>query len=55
MNNNAGDGCNNCLIETGWTCTHTNFRNSVCSPICGDGRKLGNEQCDDGNLSNFDG
>src|SRR5207247_5442142 len=32
-------------IETGWTCSGSP---SVCTPICGDGRVVGSEQCDDG-------
>lgn len=40
------DGCNlQCKIEPGWTCTGT-----TCVEICGDGLRVGDEVCDDGNL-----
>lgn len=28
---------------------------SVCTPICGDGYRIGTEECDDNNLSTGDG
>lgn len=35
------DGCSkNCLIEDGWECT---YDTSKCTPICGDGKLIGNE------------
>lgn len=50
----AGDGCEFCIVEDGWDCS-----SGTCDGICGDGRRLGqeNEQggCDDGNLFNDDG
>eukprot|EP01124_Arcella_intermedia_P030504 TRINITY_DN6696_c0_g1_i7.p1 TRINITY_DN6696_c0_g1~~TRINITY_DN6696_c0_g1_i7.p1 ORF type:complete len:923 (-),score=213.89 TRINITY_DN6696_c0_g1_i7:14-2782(-) len=41
-NNATGDGCFNCLVESGWDCASKYF----CQPICGNGRRDGNEQCD---------
>jgi cysteine-rich repeat protein len=44
-----GDGCSStCALEPGWTCTSTPCGLSTCSPVCGDGRVVGNEQCDAG-------
>eukprot|EP00347_Sterkiella_histriomuscorum_P016413 403353278 len=48
-----GNGCDaQCNIETGYTCTGAP---SVCSPTCGDSRRVGTEGCDDGNTVNNDG
>jgi len=42
------DGCSSsCSVETGYTCSNTNMP-SDCSPICGDGRLISPEVCDDG-------
>ena len=41
------DGCDfNCTIEDGYNCIGNNP--SVCSPICGDGKVILPESCDDG-------
>jgi len=46
----SGDGCSStCTIETGYTCTGAP---SVCTAICGDGKVLGTEVCDNGNGNN---
>jgi len=55
-NGGPGDGCSDtCEIEDKWDCDNVgNFLNiisSTCTPICGDGFKVGNEACDDGNIS----
>jgi cysteine-rich repeat protein len=51
LNNN--DGCTvYCAIEIGYIC---NGEPSVCTTICGDDLKKGDEECDDGNLVNGDG
>jgi cysteine-rich repeat protein len=43
-NATSGDGCaDHCQVESGWTCAGTP---SACTPICGDGRALGTEECD---------
>ena len=43
-------------MEIGWGCGTGSFsRFDWCFPICGDGRRLGFELCDDGNLYNGDG
>lgn len=31
------------------------FANGICTPVCGDGLKRGGEDCDDGNVINYDG
>ena len=42
--------------KTGWSCTAgSNTVGSFCTPICGDGLLLGNEECDDLNLDGSDG
>ena len=53
----AGDGCNAaCTIETYWTCSGgTASSKDTCAAICGDGRRLGTEGCDDGNTNDYDG
>ena len=60
----SGDGCSaDCLSEVGWHCSDPEryyqvlpvCDASACSPICGDGRRLGSEECDDGNVGNMDG
>ena len=48
-NSNPGDGCSStCTIETGYSCSGNP---SVCTPICGDGRIISPETCDDGPAS----
>lgn len=48
-NTNNLDGCNAaCKKEAGWNC---NTVGSPCTSICGDGRKVGSEACDDGNTT----
>jgi fibro-slime domain-containing protein len=49
----AGDGCDaNCQLEPGWICP----QGGACRhTTCGDQKKEGSEQCDDGNLHPFDG
>jgi len=50
------DGCSTtCVIEPGWNC-NTLYDNpnapldkTVCVPICGDGKNVFGEICDDGN------
>ena len=66
-NTNNGDGCSeSCQIETGWDCSHVPVppamcgkHPDVCSPICGDGLRLGLELdpggCDDGSTNVGDG
>ncbi|CAD7966757.1 unnamed protein product, partial [Amoebophrya sp. A120] len=57
------DGCSkDCIIEPGYACTATStslvsgtYNPSICSGICGDGRVVANETCDDANELNFDG
>lgn len=59
-------GCSsNCMsvvggnILGGWNCTNkTNpdnpsFQITVCEEICGDGKRVGNETCDDGTVNNW--
>jgi cysteine-rich repeat protein len=48
----AGDGCSaTCTVQAGYACTGSP---SVCATVCGDGLRLGTEQCDDGNTANGD-
>ena len=43
------DGCSSsCVVEAGWNCTSTPCGPTTCSPICADGKRVGNEQCDTG-------
>jgi cysteine-rich repeat protein len=47
-----------CKNETGFNCTTVLGRSpnaTICIPECGDGRKIGTEQWDDGNLNDGDG
>jgi len=45
----GGDGCSAaCGLEEGWTCEGPGT--SVCSPVCGDGLVLGDEECDGAEL-----
>lgn len=47
--NAALDGCDDrCRIEDGWSCTSVSP--AVCTPICGDGQILGEENCEGGDL-----
>ncbi len=48
----AGDGCVDCLVEEGWTCVG---EPSVCGVDCGDGLVGEAEECDDGNTESDDG
>ena len=51
-----GDGCSStCQIEEGWTCAGDWCDTVSCTPICGDGKRVGVEECDDGNGWSFDG
>jgi large repetitive protein len=53
-----GNGCSStCTIEPGYEC-NTALNPDSCTTICGDGKKVGNESCDDGNTTQttyFDG
>lgn len=43
----SADGCDSlCQVEAGYSCDNNDP--SVCSPLCGDGRKISPETCDDG-------
>ena len=45
------DGCeSDCTYSKGWICT-----DGVCLVVCGDGAKMGEEECDDSNLIDGDG
>ena len=55
-----GDGCDpKCRTVASWTCTNVDKQRSVCTPKCGDGKRVGDEllttNCDDGNLDSNDG
>ena len=53
-NLNSLDGCSStCTLEAGFTCTTANP--SVCTPICGDSRRVKGEACDDGNSTDSRG
>ena len=51
------DGCNGqCNIEEGFSCVQDPGSGlSICTEICGDGKKQGYHACDDGNKINGDG
>merc|ERR1712093_146611 len=52
----GGAGCAaDCTVETGFECEKNSDDKDVCTPKCGDGKKLGNEECDDGNTTDGDG
>jgi cysteine-rich repeat protein len=43
-NTNNGDGCSStCTVEANYECPSPR---TSCNPICGDGKKIGNEVCD---------
>ena len=48
----AGDGCSStCVTEPGYQCSGgSNGTPDNCGPEAGDGRVVGTEACDDGNL-----
>ncbi|HEX6275264.1 MAG TPA: DUF4215 domain-containing protein, partial [Polyangiaceae bacterium] len=49
----SGDGCSEtCELESGFTCPRPG---ASCRPVCGDGRALGREGCDDENTQSGDG
>lgn len=60
-NSASGDGCGaDCEVEEGFTCSHTAIDgdqapDTTCESVCGDGRRLGTELCDDGNANSGDG
>ena len=55
-NTSSNDGwSSSCSVETGWTCTKISGSKSICSAICGDGKVLGTEVCDDGNSTDNKG
>lgn len=56
------DGCDSlCRTESGWRCTSSNPYGSgiggiyTCEPLCGDGLRVGGENCDDGAQADGDG
>lgn len=51
-NTNSIDGCHQCVITSGYTCTLTSP--SMCTQ-CGSGKIALTEECDDGNLTPGDG
>ena len=59
----SGDGCaaDGGLVEPGWRCVSSNLFGDgvggldVCLPVCGDGRRVGPEACDDNNTVSADG
>lgn len=51
-NATAGDGCTNCRIDSGFTCTGAP---SICRATCADGLVVGSEGCDDQNTTAGDG
>ena len=49
------NGCStSCRVEPGWSCSDASGTD-VCTPICGDGLRVGTETCDDGNTDAGDG
>lgn len=54
-----GDGCtSDCRIESGYECPTIGWPQVLltpCHPICGDGLRLGAEECDDNNTVSGDG
>ena len=50
------DGCSsNCYIEAGYTCSGSIGGISTCTEICGDGKVMGSNECDDNNILAGDG
>jgi cysteine-rich repeat protein len=58
-NGASGDGCSDgCSVEAGYKCavgTPSNGTRSLCEEVCGDGKRVGNEPCDDNNTDAGDG
>lgn len=58
-NTKADDGCSiQGAVEIGWECIagkNENTKKEKCRPVCGDGRVVGAEQCDDGENESGDG
>ena len=50
-------GCSrSCKTLPGWSCSYNLYlRYDECSPVCGDGKITGSEECDDANLQDGDG
>jgi len=53
----SGDGCSStCYVEAGYTCSGGYWNTpDKCKGLCGDGRVLSGEACDDGNTYTGDG
>ncbi len=51
-NGNLWTYCFGCFVEPGWECPGAG---EACRPVCGDGRRVGGETCDDGNTEAGDG
>ena len=56
-NTDAGDGCSpTCQIEAGFICSGGSINTpDACTAVCGDGRRVGSEICDDGSTVSLDG
>ncbi|CAE7226295.1 unnamed protein product, partial [Symbiodinium pilosum] len=54
-----GDGCTrDCRIEPGYVCPTQGWPSVLLTPcvaVCGDGLRVGNEECDDNNTESGDG
>ena len=53
----AGDGCGaTCQIEAGFACSGGSITSKdTCASVCGDGLRVGDEACDDGNTVSLEG
>ena len=61
-NQRSGDGCSaRCAVEEGYSCRAPpagpggRSHRQHCAPVCGDGRRIAPEDCDDGNTAGGDG
>lgn len=54
--NGKNKGCSaTCEVESGYACRIGADGKTTCHTVCGDGIKMPNEECDDGNTKNGDG